>query len=65
MKLQYVENKKLPGLAWIATVLGGTVAVTHGTKVETEENFFVEGAGGGTSQLLILILPSGSVELGP
>ncbi len=44
MRLIYNENTKLPSLAWIASVQDGVATVTHGLKVETMDNFFVEGA---------------------
>ena len=47
MKLIYNGNRKLPSLAWIATVQNGVTTVTYGSKVETVDNFFVEGAWGG------------------
>lgn len=47
MKLLYKENLKFPDLAWIAAIQDGTATVIHGLKVETMDNFFVEGAWGG------------------
>lgn len=44
MLLKYVEMKWAP-LAWIAECIPGNpeVSVHHGSRVETQENFFVEG----------------------
>ena len=48
MKINYVENKQLPKLAWIAKCeAGGKAEVIHGSMVECEDNFFVEGAWNG------------------
>lgn len=47
MRILYSENKLLPDLAWIAIVQAGIASVTHGSKVETVDKFFVEGAWGG------------------
>lgn len=47
MKIIYNVNIRLPSLAWIATVKDGKAQVTHGSKVEIQDNFFVEGAWGG------------------
>jgi hypothetical protein len=46
MKLIYHENKALPRLAWCAVAIRKNfeIHVYHGQGIETNENFFVEGA---------------------
>lgn len=47
MKFTYKRNEKLPPLAWLAYVKNGVVEVTHGSMVETNDRFFVDGAWNG------------------
>lgn len=47
MNITYQVNSKLPALAWIANVVKDQVEVICGPKVETRDNFWVEGAWGG------------------
>ncbi len=47
MKIVYNINKNLPSLAWLAECNKGNFKVYHGDRVETRENFWVEGAWNG------------------
>lgn len=47
MKLINKLNKKLPPLAWVASINGETTELVHGEHVDVKENFFVEGAWSG------------------
>lgn len=47
MKLINKLNKKLPPLAWVATINGEITELVHGEHVDVKENFFVEGAWNG------------------
>lgn len=62
MNITYQVNSQLPALAWIANVVKNQVKVICGRKVETRDNFWVEGAWGEDSYRLILTQQSGSVE---
>ena len=43
MTLTFLENAALPPLAWLVSVDTGKCVVEHGTLVETQSGFFVEG----------------------
>ena len=47
MKIEYKKIKTLPSLAWIAQIYLGGVTVTCGLQVETDNDFFIEGAWAG------------------
>ena len=47
MKFEYLLNKELPPLAWLADIKNGIVALLHGENVECRNEFFVEGAWNG------------------
>ena len=44
MEIKYRMLSELPALAWIAYVENQIITVLHGKKVETHDDFFVEGA---------------------
>ena len=47
MKFEYLLNKELPPLAWLADIKNEIVALLHGENVECRNEFFVEGAWNG------------------
>lgn len=47
MDIRYTQMDNLPPLAWLAEIKSGIVNVIHGRRVETTENWFVEGAWSG------------------
>lgn len=47
MEIRYTQIDNLPPLAWLAEIKNGIVEVIHGKRVETTENWFVEGAWSG------------------